>query len=112
MAITYTHPASGNYSETVATVGGAAYLVNTQYGHVAPLGQHARTCEQVTSMGGWCSCGLLRDVDVSTLVADARRHGLRGPAPMPSAGGAVVVDTGNDLPSPLTIAMDRSDSDL
>lgn len=86
MATTYDYPGNRAYNETIATLeDGRTCLVNTQYGTVAPLGQHADTCDQVNTMGGRCDCGLSDGIDVAALVADARVHGLRGPAPQPTS---------------------------
>jgi len=75
----YTHPMSGAYNETVATLAdGREMLVNTQYSCVMPMGSHARTCEQLTKMGGRCNCGLLAGVDIEALVIEARAEGKFG----------------------------------
>lgn len=82
-AAKYDYPASGHYAETVATLkDGRVVTVDTQYGAVLPHGRHADDCEQVTRMGGRCTCGLLAGIDVAALVADARLHGKRGAAPV------------------------------
>lgn len=80
-ATTYDYPASERYNETLATLAdGREMLIDTQYGVVMPLGNHAADC-RVHDMGGRCSCGLLHGIDVEALVADARARGKRGPRP-------------------------------
>ena len=75
MTITYEYPVGGHYSQTVATIDGRKYTVNTQYCSVMPHGEHADDCDQITKMGGRCSCGMLDGIDVDALVADARVNG-------------------------------------
>jgi hypothetical protein len=81
-AESYSYPMSGAYAETIATLrDGRICTVNTQYGVVLPHGEHAEDCEQLTNMGGRCTCGLLDGIDVAALVADARINGKRGCEP-------------------------------
>lgn len=69
-------------NETVAILADGRRLnVCLQYHAVMPLATHADNCSQVTKMGGRCDCGLLADIDVEAILADARQHGLFGPAP-------------------------------
>ncbi|MFA5054126.1 MAG: hypothetical protein WC565_08705 [Parcubacteria group bacterium] len=83
-AESYAYPMGGAYAETVATLSdGRICTINTQYGCVLPHGEHAEDCEQLTKMGGRCTCGLLDGIDVEALVADARANGKRGYAPEP-----------------------------
>ena len=78
----YEYPMSGRYAETVAHMAdGRVLTVDTQYAKVYPRGAHAADCEQVTRMGGQCTCGLLDGIDVAALVADARVRGKRGKRP-------------------------------
>ena len=74
---------NGQYNETMATLDdGRVMIVNTQYSVVTPTGTHAATCELKTKMGGRCTCGMLDGVDVVALVADARKNGKFGIAPV------------------------------
>lgn len=80
----YEHAASGGYADTVAVLADGRRLeINTQYSIISPLVAHSATCDQVCKMGGRCNCGLLDGVDAAALVAHARLHGKRGPAPLP-----------------------------
>jgi hypothetical protein len=82
-ATRYDYPANGGYADTVATLAdGRRMLVNSQYADVSPYGVHAADCEQLTKMGGHCTCGLLAGIDVRSLVADARINGIFGAAPV------------------------------
>lgn len=76
----YDYPASGLYNETIATIGGKDYTVNTQYECVAPRGPHPHICA-VYKMGGRCDCGMLNGIDVNALVTDARKNGKMGLPP-------------------------------
>jgi len=83
-AAKYEYPMSGAYAETIATLDdGRVVTINTQYAVVLPHGEHAEDCEQLTQMGGRCTCGLLEGIDVAALVADARVNGKRGREPRP-----------------------------
>ncbi|NUQ71697.1 MAG: hypothetical protein HUU17_12880 [Chthonomonadales bacterium] len=83
-AAKYEYPITGAYNETTATLDdGRVVTVNTQYGVVLSHGSHKADCDQLTKMGGRCTCGLLDGIDVAALVADARANGKRGPKPMP-----------------------------
>jgi hypothetical protein len=78
----YEYPMSGYYNETVAVFAdGTRANVCVQYSSVQPLGRHADDCEQVTKMGGRCTCGMLADIDVPALLADAKTNGKFGEAP-------------------------------
>ena len=83
-AASYEYPLGGTYAETIATLAdGRVVTINTQYACVLPHGNHAEDCEQLTKMGGRCTCGLLDGIDVEALVADARANGKRGREPRP-----------------------------
>jgi acetone carboxylase gamma subunit len=86
-ATSYEYPSGGRYAETVATLeDGRVCTVDTQYAVVLPHGNHKSDCDQINTMGGRCTCGLLDGIDVAALVADARGNGKcgRAPAPVPS----------------------------
>jgi hypothetical protein len=79
----YEHVQTGRpYNETLAILADGRRLnVCVQYDCVMPLGDHAPDCDQLTKMGGRCTCGMLADIDVPAILADARDRGLFGPAP-------------------------------
>ena len=65
MKATYTHPITGQYNETVATLeDGRKIVVNTQYEHLGPLGS-----------------ATLDGIDTAALISDARINGKFGYAP-------------------------------
>jgi len=73
----------GNYADTVATIDGKKYVVNTQYSVVAPWRHLSDDCEMMTKIGGKCTCGALDGVDVPALITDARINGKLGMRPVP-----------------------------
>jgi hypothetical protein len=78
----YEYPANGYYNETVVVfTDGSKANVCVQYSSVMPLGSHTDDCEQVTKMGGRCTCGKLDGIDVPALLADAKANGKFGEAP-------------------------------
>jgi hypothetical protein len=84
-AVGYEYPTSGQYAETVATLeDGRVVTIDTQYACVLPHGNHTADCDQINTMGGRCTCGLLAGIDVAALVADARINGKRGRKPKPT----------------------------
>lgn len=79
----FEYPIEGTSNETVAIFAdGTSAHVCPQYGVVAPDGEHAADCEQMTTMGGSCTCGLLDDIDVEAVIAAARTSGKFGLAPV------------------------------
>ena len=85
-AAKYDYPANGEYAETVATLAdGRRMSINTQYAAVLPQGDHAADCDQLTKMGGRCTCGLLDGIDIEALVADAIANGKFGERPTPAS---------------------------
>lgn len=97
-AISYEHPITGGYADTVATLeDGRIVTINTQYDIVLPHGDHAADCDQINKMGGRCTCGKLDGIDVAALIADARINGKFGYAPRPVARREkAVVDNDRD----------------
>ena len=96
MDATYRYPVSGRYNETEATLSdGRVVVINTQYGRVDVIGEHAATCGQLTQIGGHCTCGLLDGIDIAALVADAREHGLFG---APQRGECEPMDEAGTIP--------------
>lgn len=86
-AARYDHPAGGQYAETMATLAdGRVVTVNTQYAIVLPHGRHSADCDQVNTIGGQCTCGLLDGIDIAALVAEARTNGKLGAAPAGTPG--------------------------
>ena len=84
-AVSYDYPMGGQYADTVGTLeDGRVVTVDTQYRLVLPHGPHKVDCDQITKMGGRCTCGLLDGIDVAALVADARVNGKRGRKPEPT----------------------------
>jgi hypothetical protein len=87
----YSYPQNGQYNETIATLDdGRVVTINTQYACVLPHGDHAEDCEQLTKMGGSCTCGLLDGIDVEAIVADARINGKRGRESKPTVSSAEI----------------------
>lgn len=81
-AISYEHPITGGYAETVATLeDGRIVTINTQYAIILPHGDHAADCDQINKIGGRCTCGKLDGIDIPALIADARINGKFGYAP-------------------------------
>ena len=81
MEIEYDHKINGGYADTIATINGDRFAINTQYGAVLPLGNHAADCDQINKMGGQCTCGKLNGIDIEALICDARENGKFGPEP-------------------------------
>lgn len=80
----FAHPIQGTSNETVAIFAdGSRAHVCPQYNAILPCGDHADDCDQLTTMGGRCTCGLLDDIDVPALLADAIARGKFGQAPVP-----------------------------
>jgi len=80
----YEYPFGGYYNETVVIFAdGTKANVCVQYASVHPFGRHADDCEQITKMGGRCTCGKLDDIDIPALLADAKVNGKFGEAPKP-----------------------------
>lgn len=79
----YDYPLNGVANETVATLAdGTRVTVCPQYKAALVHGDHAEDCEQITKMGGRCTCGKLDGIDVAALLADARENGKFGRAPV------------------------------
>ena len=67
MEIEYSHKSNGGYAETIATIDQKRkFLVDTQYGTIFPIGNHA-----------------LDGVDTEALILDARKNGKFGSEPKP-----------------------------
>ena len=78
--IRYT-PHEDNDRTIVATMDdGRIMHVILQYGRVLPHGRHADDCEQVSRIGGHCTCGLLDGVDIDAVLAGARAYIRETPA--------------------------------
>jgi len=74
-AARWEHPHYLPFNELIAVLGdGRKLSVCVQYHSVQPLGEHAPTCSMVTKMGGTCDCGLLDDIDVEAILADAKAY--------------------------------------
>ncbi len=81
MEIEYSHKFGGGYAETIATIDGNKFLIDTQHEVVLPLGDHADDCDQLNKMGGRCTCGKLDGIDIKSLILDARKNGKLGQEP-------------------------------
>ena len=87
----YEHTVTGAFNETIAVLGdGRKININTQYNACMPLGDHAEDCDQINKMGGRCTCGLLDGIDTDALIADAKKHGKFGKAPIEKAARPAV----------------------
>jgi len=85
--ITYDYmPVDGDshYADTVATINGKRYAVNTQYSIVSPWRHLRDDCEMLKKMGGKCTCGAMDGIDVAAVIADARINGKYGVPPRPT----------------------------
>ena len=110
-ATSYDYTMSGGHAETMATLeDGRKLTVDTQYSWIAPHGDHADDCDQLTKMGGRCTCGLLDDIDTGALIADAREHGLFGSRPLPKIERRTVPTWKSARGLTLTEEMDRDDT--
>lgn len=80
----YNYTFGGAYNETVALFAdGRKATINVQYACVLPHGSHTENCEQLTKIGGRCTCPHNADIMAAkdAIVADARANGKTGAKP-------------------------------